>query len=49
MDKRKLLAKVDFGNIDGLYDKHINDYFIDAQHQCPVKTQNSSLKILKVR
>ena len=33
MDKRKLLAKVDFGNIDGLYDKHINDYFIDAQYK----------------
>lgn len=29
----KLLAQIDFGNIDGLYDKNINAYFIDAQYK----------------
>ena len=28
-----LLSQVDFGNIDGLYDKNINAYFIDAQYR----------------
>ena len=36
----ELLKSVDFGDIDGLYDAHINDYFIDNEYKKALLSQS---------
>lgn len=36
----ELLRKIDFGDIDGLYDPNINDYFIDNDYRESLLTEN---------